>query len=176
MPAYSVLQRYRIEIQRQANTTPPGRRRAVYNGWTSIESGGRHSNQADTEFHRVHTEFHREGKWRVAQDAPRIIALLLVGREIGEWMTRQWWTGPRLVRCAAVLSAVCRATSERSWTWLVVRRGRLARRITAWRRLAVSLCVGRISVTTKSRAVWVTVAVRVPIAVRISVRIVAPSQ
>ena len=27
------------------------------------------SNQADTEFHRVHTEFHGEGKWRCAQGA-----------------------------------------------------------------------------------------------------------
>ena len=89
-------------------------------------------------------------------------------------MTRQWRTGFRLIRCAAVLSAVCRAASNRSWTLLVVRRWRLAGRIIAGRRLAVSLCVGRISVTAISRAVWVAVVVSV--AVGISVRVVAPGQ
>src|SRR5215470_18076951 len=95
---------------------------------------------------------------------------LLVGREIGEWMTRQWWAGFWPIRCAAVLSAVCRTASNRSWTWLVIRRWRLARRILAGRRLAVSRCVGRISVPAISSAVWVAVAVR------ISVRVVAPGQ
>ena len=78
-------------------------------------------------------------------------------------MTRQWRAGFRLIRCAAVLPAVCRSASNRSWTWLVVRRRRLARRIIAWRQLAVSLCVGRISVTAISRAVWVAVGVSMEI-------------